>query len=312
MSAFVLRAVRNMTGRRNRQGCRAIALRMPAPADDGGDAPLRTLLSRSFAAFRARKRGDEEWIESRIASAFAARKQLEPPEADQWLDQVSGLTGVSVGTLREICVIFDDQQHSASTIAAVEALLAWLNQKPAKLLELVRPENVQGLFGGAYERLVTDDQRGRHALPVIEAMLKRWLVGEPLNMIETAYPGGGDPEKCEYSRHFVLRVVPDLAFLAGLPARILIARNAKDGIEAPIRSVLTTLSGAVREGCDSPECLAVRKNAGSSVSRPAARGLYDQIARSIPIGEESEDFEATLDRVRAAWAILAFDDLDKL
>lgn len=286
--------------------------RLPSPADDGGDAPLRTLIGRSFAAFRARKRGDAEWIESRIASVSAARKQLEPPDADQWLDRVSGLTGVSVGTLREICAIFDDPQHSANTIAAVDALLAWLNANPAKLLELVRPENVQGLFGGAYEKLATDDQRGRHALPVIESMLKRWLAGEPLNMIEAAYPGGGDPEKCEYSRHFVLRLVPDLAFLAGLPARILIARNAKDGIEAPIRSILTTLSGAVREGCEGPECLAVRKNAGSSVSRVAARGLYDQIAQSIPAGDENEDFESTLDRVRKAWALLAFDDLDEL
>ena len=131
-------------------------------------------------------------------------------------------------------------------------------------------------------------------------------------MIEAAYPGGGDPEKCEYSRHFVLRLVPDLAFLAGLPARILTARNAKDGIEAPIRSILTTLSGAVREGCEGPECLAVRKNAGSSVSRVAARGLYDQIAQSIPAGDENEDFEFTLDRVRKAWALLAFDNLDEL
>lgn len=102
--------------------------RLPS-SDDGGDAPLRTLLSRSFAAFRARKRGDAEWIESRIASAFAARTQLEPPEADQWLDRVSGLTGVSVGTLREIFAIFDDPQHSANTIAAIDALLAWLNGK---------------------------------------------------------------------------------------------------------------------------------------------------------------------------------------
>ncbi|MFA6122180.1 helicase-related protein [Sphingomonas sp.] len=285
--------------------------RLPLPADDGGDAPLRTLLSRSFAAFRARKRGDVEWIESRIASAFAAKKKLEPPEADHWLDRVSGLTGVSVETLREIGAVFDDPQRSVDTTVAVDALVAWLNEKPAKLLELVRPENVQGLFGGAYEKLATDDQRGRYALPVIEPMLKRWMAGEPLKKIEEAYPGGGDREKCEYSRHFVLRLVPDLAFLAGLPARILHARNAKDGIEAPIRSVLTTLSGSVREGCSGAECLAVRKNAGSSVSRVAARGLYDQIAQAIPAGTENEDFEATTDRVRSAWALLAFDDLDE-
>lgn len=283
--------------------------RLPSP-DDDGDAPLRTLLDRSFAAFRARKRGDHVWIESRIASACAARKQLEPPEADQWLDGVSGLTGVSVGTLSEIYAIFDVPEHSENTIAAVDALLTWLNGNPANLFELVRPENVQGLFGVEYAKLVTDDERGRYALPVIESMLKRWLMGEPLNMIETAYPNGGDPVKCEYSRHFVLRLVPDLAFLAGLPARILIARNGKDGNEAPICSVLTTLSGAVREGCEGPECLAVRKISGASVSRVAARALYNQIAQLIPAGNENEDFEATLDRVRMARARLDFDDLD--
>ncbi len=284
--------------------------RLPSSADDGGDSPLRALLSRSFAAFRARKRGDKDWVESRIASALEARKQLQAPEVDQWLDRVSSLTGVSVGTLREISAIFDDDKASLSAMAAVDSLFVWLRRNPARLLEVVRAENVEGLFGGAYKKLRTDDERGQYALPVIERMLKLWMAGQPLNVMEAVYPGGGDFKKCEYARHFVVRLVPDLSFLVGLPARLMVARNAMEGSENPIRLIFTTLSRVVRDGCDSPECLAVRKIEGTSISRVAAHSRYDQISAFIPPGRETEDFEATIERVRIAFMLQALNDPD--
>ena len=82
--------------------------RLPASDENGSDAPIRDIISRSFAAYRARQRGDADWVESRIASAFAARKSAEPKDDAKWLNRVSGLTGVSVDILHELSNLYED------------------------------------------------------------------------------------------------------------------------------------------------------------------------------------------------------------
>jgi superfamily II DNA/RNA helicase len=284
--------------------------RVPPAADDGGDAPIRALLGRSFAAFRARKRNDEAWVETRIAAAFEARKQLEPEADKQWLERVAGLTGVSVKLLGEISAVFAKPEAYATSLDAIEHLIAWMESKPEYLLDLLRPENVEGLFGGVYAALTNDRAKGEMALPIIRDMLNLWMSGGPLNEVEQAYPGGGDAKHCEYSRHFMLRLVPDLAFVASLPARILTAQAAKDGAEPKIPTVLATLGAVVREGCDSAECLAVKRNAGASVSRVAARGRYETLIPYLNAGDPFETFEDTRDRIRGIEALVSFLDHD--
>lgn len=280
--------------------------RLPASDEQGTDAPVRNVLTRSFAAFRARQRGDADWVESRIAAAFAARKRAEPKEEEKWLDRVSGLTGVSVELLREIVALLGAPENFQTTEAAIDTLLDWLKAHPSKLLELVRPENVEGLFGGEYKKLTTDQERGEYALPVIGDLLRLWLSGAPLNAMEAAYPNGGDKVRCEYSRHFVLRIVPDLAFVAGLPARLLIAQH---GEEKPLPIVISTLGSCVREGCIGPECLAVRLALGRSVSRVAAHVRYAELRPYFTAGQPDETFEQTTDRYRTASAVFAFTGL---
>jgi superfamily II DNA/RNA helicase len=279
--------------------------RLPASDENGTDAPIRNVISRSFAAFRARQKGDKDWVESRIAAAFAARKNTEPEGEEKWLDRVSGLTGVSVEILREIVALFSTAENFQTTEAAITTLTDWLTANPAKLLELVRPENIEGLFTGDYKKLVSDQERGAFALPVIIDMLRKWLAGLPLNVIEASHPKE-DAAKCEYSRHFVLRIVPDFAFVAGLPARLLAAQNGED---IPIPITLATLGSCVREGCDSPESLAARLASGRSVSRVAARAHYVELLPYFKAGQIDETFEQTMDRYRAASTVTLFSKL---
>jgi hypothetical protein len=252
-------------------------------------------------------RGDNEWLESRIKAAVSARTKTAPVEGEDWLDKVAGLTGASVDTLRAITELFD--KPVGTTLEAIERIIGWLRDNPAKLIELVRPENVEGLFGGEYSELPTDAARGEYAMPIIADFLRIWLTGAPLNKIEEKYPGGGDTNRCKRARHFVLRLVPDLAFMAGLPARLMTARNAKIGSTEPLPIVIATLSGAVREGCDSPECLAVRVRSGRSVSRVGARAHYNELKAHFQAGQTMETFEETIERARHAAILSAFKDL---
>jgi hypothetical protein len=284
--------------------------RLPPADDAGNDAPLRHLLNSSFGAFRARRRGDSDWVESRIASAFSARSEVATSEHEKWLDNVSGLTGVSTGSLREILVTFGDDTQELSTEGAIAKIFDWLGQNPTKLMELMRPENVAGLFGGEFDELPGEKERGEYALPVIVSFLQGWMQGAPLQAIESNYPGGGDQVHCKHARHFVLRLVPDLAFVAGLPARLIAARNLTQGNENPVPIVLATLGGAVREGCNSPESLAVRIMLGRSVSRVAAMARFEKLKPYLKPGPTTETFEETRVRANQALSLLSFVEED--
>jgi hypothetical protein len=113
-------------------------------------------------------------------------------------------------------------------------------------------------------------------------------------------------------RHFALRVVPDLAFIGGLPARIVAARaqaERGDEDEVPLLPlVLATLQAIIREGCDSPEALSTRLSLTRDVSRVKAREIHETYIPFVPEGKANESFEATRDRMRTAALIKQFTE----
>ncbi|GLQ36787.1 hypothetical protein GCM10007908_04070 [Rhizobium albus] len=283
--------------------------RLP-PADiDGSETSLRNIVGKSLAAYQARQRNDTAWIEDRIQAAFAARNKVQVPVGEEWLDKISGLSGMTVDKLREIAAIFDIEENYKSTSSAIAALIEWLSAHPTYVLEVFRPENVHDLFGGDFAKL-SDKEKGQHALPIMADFLEHWMRGAPLSVIEARYPDGPDSAKCKHARHFVLRLVPDFAFLAGLPARLRAARQTAQGQDILLPLTLSTLAAAVREGCDTPECLAVRViSSRRDISRVGVRTRYQAMAKHIKAGEEGESFDDTIQRVRNAHALLAFEGI---
>jgi superfamily II DNA/RNA helicase len=284
--------------------------KLPASAGDDPDDAARTLLSRTFAAFRARMQGRQDWVESRITAAVAARDALEDGDPAQWIEMVSGSTGVSVHSLQGIQVLLDSGALNGEALDVMTVLLGWIGEEPERLLALTRPESLEGLFGEAYKKLKSHSEKGQYALPTIEMLLPLWMAGKPLCEIERDFLGNDDVGLCKYARHFSLRVVPELAFIAGLPGRILLARakaEQEEGEELPAPPlVLATLQSVVREGCDSPEALATKVNLGRKYSRVAARTMYEKYANYMPPRPPGEVFEATRERLNTAAITYAF------
>lgn len=265
------------------------------------------LLNRSFSAYRALLAGDTNWLSTRVASALAARTAVDLPEPDRWIEQISGATGLSVALLQQIVERLDAGAFSGTAMEVVTALLDWLDTHPTHLLSLVRPENLEEMFGTSYKNLADDEARGKHALLWLRKLWPIWMSGVPLCELERAFLSGStDLKQCKNARHFSSRLVPDLAFLAGLPGRLLAARLRATQDETPLSSVLATLSSVVREGCDSPDSLAVRLHLTRTVSRVAARKHYDAIRPHIQPGNRNESFDDTLGRIRHADVLANF------
>lgn len=285
--------------------------RLPVARADGGPDPAEIMLKRSFVAYSKAKAGDSAWIASRVASAVAARPPAAAAEV-HWLGLVAASTGLSVDLLQSLLMLVDGGALAGSAAQAVTALLTWIRQTPSRLMDLVRPESLEGLFGDAYKKLATDDERALQALDLIDKVIPIWMSGAPLCDIEAvAEAKTTNLGFCVTARHFATRVAPDLAFVAGLPARLLLARLAATSPdeEPEIPAVLATLGSVVREGCDSPEALAARLDAGRKVSRVAARLEYERALPYLAPLPPNEPFEATLVRVRNAMAVSLFLDL---
>lgn len=286
--------------------------RLPVSFAPGAPDPTETMLKRSLIAFRRRAEGKEAWLSERIASAIAARPAA-LPEANRWIERVAAATGVPIDLMEGFVVLTDTGQLDGDAGAIMKVLLDWIRLAPARLMDLVRPETLEGLFGDAYKKLPTDEARAIMALDTIKRALPVWMAGEPLCQVQAAInPAPAKLGACERARHFALRVAPDLAFVAGLPARLIAARQAALDPEKPpvLRTTLAVLGSIVREGCDSPEALAARSEAGRGFSRVAARRAYNAVADTVSAGDPTEDFEVTRARVRNAILVSQFDEIE--
>ncbi len=285
--------------------------KLPLAVAGAEDDPAAVLLNRSLSAYRALVAADADWLSTRVASALAARATLDLPEPDRWIEQVSGATGLSVALLQQIIERMDAGAFSGTALEVVVALLDWLDAHPSQLLSLVRPESLEEMFGTPYKNLADDEARGKHALFWLRRLWPIWMSGVPLCELEKAFLGRStNLKQCKNARNFASRLVPDLAFLAGLPGRLLAARLRAAGDETPVPTVVATLSGVVREGCDGADSLAVRLHVTRAVSRVAARRHYETIRQHIQPGNPNESFDDTIERIRHADTIASFDDLD--
>jgi superfamily II DNA/RNA helicase len=284
--------------------------KLPLSSGEDDFDGARKMLSRSFAAYRARRDGDQDWIDSRIEAAIEAKALMGNASERGWIDLVSGSTGVPVQDLRGIQYLIDDGFLEGTALEIIKELLEWIADIPERLLDFVRPENLEGLFGEAYKKLPSDDERGKLGLAALLKILPVWMSARPLCEIERHYTGLQDVGNCKFARQFALRVVQDLAFIAGLPARILIARNAADELAGkpttPIPTVLSTLAAIVREGCDSPDALASRVDHGRDVSRVRSMALYHGYKPYIEDGGTFEDFNDMRERVRRGKELYTF------
>lgn len=280
--------------------------RLPVAAN--GDDRLSGLVRKSLAAFQAQRRGDLDWVETRIATALRARAELSEEGTVDWLETAASLTGVPVPVLSQISALFEGNEEETFP-AAIGRLFDWLDGTPEALFSLLRPENIAGLFGTQFEKLNTNAERGRVALPVLRSFLTLWMAGAPLSELEETYPDKPDMTHLKHGRHFALRLVPDLAFMAGLPGRVRSAKVAASGAEGTVPPYLETLAAAVKEGSDCPEALAVRLSMKPN-ARPTCRTRFEELQRYFPARVAGETFEQTVQRFRQAIAIEAFSNAD--
>lgn len=281
--------------------------RLPVGDGDAPDEPAMSMIRRSFAAYRKRQTNEAAWIESRITATLARRAELAPTQELAWVERVAASSGLPYEIVASLTSLVEAGAFAGTSSNCVDTLFGWIDKHPEWLFQLIRPNNIAGLFGEDYRALEGDKKKAKKALPVIKALLDAWMTGKPLCDLERAIgTAEKDIKTCETARHFAVRLVSDLAFVAGLPARILAAKALAADEEPIIQTTLLTLSGVVRRGCASAELLANAVHL-KDCSRPAARATFVKIQPHIQPGSEYEGFDDVLARVRQAHTLALFD-----
>jgi hypothetical protein len=266
---------------------------------DGADASANDLLSRSFGAYRARVRGDAQWIESRTAAAIRLRN-ADPDITNSWIDQIAASSGISARILTKLTQhLLATANETPPTTAGWRAwMLAWLRANAEDIPQLIRQETLEGIFGSPYKTLATDLAKGLYAVEGFEKLLPAWMAGETLAALEqVAGTATNRLGKCETAREFVLRIVPELAYLFGILPQLY---SALFTMEPAVPIALATLGAAVREGVDQPEKIALRQARSRRLNRIAVHREYQNIAGHLSLAGPTEAFSDLLDRVRSA------------
>ena len=262
-----------------------------------------TYLRRSFCAFMARKRNNEEWLNARIDTAAEARRRISQDKLDNWIERISSSTGFSSKIIQDIDRLIENDEFGNNSKSAVNTILDWLQKDPLIVYEVLNMENIKGMFGGQYKNCKDDQIRAEYAINMFRDILPVWMSGAPLCDVEMAHTmRSRQNKKCRSARYFSLRIASDFGFFASLPGRIFSEKRRVNLKDQDVPLVLATLGSVVREGCDSPEALATQVVFRDSFSRVGARGIYERLRPFIPSGNSTESFNQTIDRINYAIA----------
>ncbi len=177
--------------------------RLPVGDGEASDEPAKSMIRRSFAAYRKRRADKAAWIESRITSALARRAELAPKQELTWLERVAASSGLPYKIVASLTSLVETGAFAGNSSDCMQTLFGWIETRPEWLLRLIRPNDIEGLFGTDYRALEGDRKKAKKALPVIKALLEAWMAGKPLCDLERAIgTAEKDIKTCETARHF--------------------------------------------------------------------------------------------------------------
>lgn len=268
---------------------------------EGIDGPAEALLRKSFVAFKARQRSDQNWITTRVSAAMLFRSRNPAVAAGlTWIDRLAAAMAMPVEMVRVWAQWFAATpiRESATVLDWLNLCYDWLKASPTFVPAVLRRGSLESLLGKEYKELTSDAARGSHALGLLLPLLDLWMAGEPLNRLQTEVSPGAPLKKCEKAREFALRIVPELAYLFSLPSVVHQAFQREQGLSVSQPLGLSCMAQCVREGLDSVEKLAYRQlTRARRLNRRAVHREFADLAASIAPFQPGDELSDVINRI---------------
>lgn len=267
---------------------------------------LSGAITSSFGGFLARKNDNAAWLAERIEAAKNFyTDQGQETERELVENQVAASLGLSLELVKQLSAALEsDGPEKDATIPTWRRwFFRWLSNNPELIEQVFRPETLADLFGKKkYEALDTAREKAAMALPILSKLVWLWMRGAPLKELELAL--GTAPKNlktCIRARRFVLRVIPELSFLFGLPALLHERSQAGEESPTPLPAAMSQLGRCVKNGFNFHEKAAL--NVHLRRARLTRREIHQHFAALKPhltSASAGETWEQTLDRLERA------------
>lgn len=268
--------------------------RIPRDAADS-ETNASEFFSRTLAAFQAKRRDESAPFLAKVKHSISRRREMETTDVPStWREELAFRTGVASAFITSL----DEKllQDTPQLPESSEGLIVWLCDWLRK-----RPEFVTGVFAHRLTKdfhdlfSEEDDLFGNRFVQMTVA----WLNGATLADINKIVKEPSGDSKYQEARKFA-RIVPDIAFAAGLVTKIRRKQIEESGDgEMPV--TLAVLSLCVRLGLATPELAAVKlAYRDEHISRKRIRDIWEEARPYARRGSKSEKFNQTRDRVNEA------------
>jgi len=265
--------------------------RLPRSADSS-----TRFLNSTLGAWHAKRSAQHQRFQELVAQTLEQRADLAPlSEAETWRDDLAHRTGIALELIDELHeqLILRFESPLTETEEWIRWFFDWLGSSDYwvdallghRLSPALRDDLGQGdLFGSRLAEIVWS-----------------WMSGETLRQLNTRLGGkANNPGKCSKARKFVLKLVPELAFAAGLATRIR-RHQIEEAGEGDMPLTLATLGLCVREGLPEPEVAALRLITSGAESRQSLLRQWNLIRHHAPTRTVNETFSRTRRRVTTAF-----------
>jgi len=252
-----------------------------------------------------RKRTLEDLISSNVVSNV------------EWIEELAAKTGASSSF---ISALADNYPTAPKHSLEAEDWLLWLlnilNHEDNSFDIFLRPETMVRVFGRAVTCLNIPSERRAFARKSTMHVFSFWFGGKTLGEMENeiaswvaAFEGTVlrptlPHKKLKRARRFVLRVIPDVAFICGILVQVGQHISAQQGEAIP--RTLQFLPSLVRKGFRTAYHYALQNNAKVSF-RTRASAEFSSVKNYIEMSPY-DDWKAVLDKVQTAKGIAGFLD----
>lgn len=269
------------------------------------DRPIQ-MMSRSFAAFQARKSGAEANFDGKVLSLKGAL-ETDAQSVEIMTVKIAAFSGMQLEPLATLAakVAAEIDTLPTTVIGWCDWLIDFLIADRASL-SLLFGRDVETLKAVTRGKKTGGDSTEAELL-LLKPALRAWLTGAPFASIESAL--GVTPTKiktCKRSRDFVLRLMNRRFYMIAGALTALVQHALQEAKKVTANpAVLEVLSIAIRKGLDSPDKVAFAHRKTTLRSRVTIHRSYQELMsnRSEQIGA---DFQTVL---RSIDAHLAFGSI---
>lgn len=259
------------------------------PVNEDGDCS--EFIRSTFGAYQARLNNDNNWIDKSINvanRAFYAIRDREATDNDtEWHNQLASASGIEPDLIRDLEQAFMDiRPYLHTPTEHIVWLMEWMAESYERLGKFIRVETLERAFKGDFTNLNEIEKTIYFKSIVVDALVL-WMQGSSLKEIELRIGTAENKlKKCSKARQFVIRVVPEIAYTAGILAHlyrcILIELELN-----PENNNLKYLSQLTRHGFDKNSKLALNSIIDVLTSRVNTHNIYsDMEDRLNGINEE--------------------------